>query len=118
MLLNRGVIRVGIGIPANAEFDLVAVDDPYHYASATELSLFRRPLPSTNLSFLSTVMWDGRETVAGATIAPNLAHQANDATLGHAQAAAPLTAAQQPGDRRLRDRRCSPRRPPTATPAA
>ena len=38
-----------------------------HYASATELSLFRRPLPSTNLKFLATVMWDGRETVAPAT---------------------------------------------------
>ena len=53
MLLNRGVIRVGLPIPANAEFDLVAVDDPYGYASAKELSLFRRPLPTTNLSFLS-----------------------------------------------------------------
>ncbi|HYT97848.1 MAG TPA: hypothetical protein VEO36_11040, partial [Casimicrobiaceae bacterium] len=62
MLLNRGLIRVGIGIPANAEFELVAVDDPYGYASASELSLFRRPLPSTNLKFLSTVMFDGRET--------------------------------------------------------
>ena len=95
MLLNRGVIRVGLPMPANAEFDLVAVDDPYWYASAKELSLFRRPLPSTNLSFISGVMWDGRETVAGATMAQNLARQANDATLGHAQASVPLTAAQQ-----------------------
>ena len=31
--------------PAGAEFELVAVDDPYGYASAGELSLFRRPLP-------------------------------------------------------------------------
>ncbi len=31
MLLNRGVIRVGLPMPANAEFDLVAVDRPYHY---------------------------------------------------------------------------------------
>src|SRR5262249_17505911 len=29
MLLSKGLIRVGIGMPANAEFDLVAVDDPY-----------------------------------------------------------------------------------------
>src|SRR5581483_4808707 len=53
MLLSKGLIRVGMGIPDGAEFSLVAVDDPYHYASAGELSLFRRPLPSTNLSFLS-----------------------------------------------------------------
>ena len=95
MLLNHGVIRVGLPIPANAEFDLVAVDDPYWYASARELSLFRRPLPTTNLKFLSGVMWDARESVPGSTMAANLARQANDATLGHAQAKTALTAAQQ-----------------------
>ena len=36
------------------------------------MSMYRRPLPSTNLGFLSTVMWDGRE--------PSLASQATDAT--------------------------------------
>src|SRR5678816_2627698 len=51
MLLTRGLIRVGIGVPAAADFALVAVDDPYHFASAAELSLFRRPLPATNLQF-------------------------------------------------------------------
>ncbi|HEX2687239.1 MAG TPA: hypothetical protein VHN14_11500 [Kofleriaceae bacterium] len=85
MLLNRGVIRIGLPIPANAEFDLVAVDDPYHFASSTELSLFRRPLPTTNLKFDSTVMWDGREIVAGQTIAQDLATQASDAIIAHAQ---------------------------------
>ena len=108
MLLQKALIRVGIGIPANAEFDLVSVDDPYGYASAKELSLFRRPLPSTNLRFLSTVMWDGRETfqdplsrdcILGSTkcFAPlhfDLVDQSNAATLGHAQAALALTNAQ------------------------
>lgn len=93
MLLDRGVIRVGLPIPAGAEFELVAVDDPYGHASAAELSLFRRPLPSANLGFIPAVMWDGRESV-GATIPERLGEQANHATLGHAQAAAPLTAAQ------------------------
>jgi len=78
MLLSRGVIRVGLPIPANAEFTLASVDDPYHHASASELSLFRRPLPSTNLAFLSAIMWDGREASLGS--------QAIDATLGHAKA--------------------------------
>lgn len=91
MLLTKGLIRVGIGIPANAEFDLIAVDDPYNFASAAELSLFRRPLPATNLKFLSAVMWDGRETAPGQTIHFDLSNQANNATLGHAQAAKPLT---------------------------
>ena len=96
MLLSKGLIRVGQPIPANAEFELSAVDDPYGYASASELSLFRRPLPATNLGFLSTVMWDGREpnpAVAGLT--GSLLHQANDATRGHAQATQDLSAAAQ-----------------------
>jgi hypothetical protein len=87
MLLQKGLIRVGIGIPAGADFTLEAVDDPYGYASAAELSLFRRPLPSTNLGFLSTVMWDGRETFAQTAISADLKEQSNGATLGHAQAA-------------------------------
>ena len=61
-LLDKGLIRVGLAVPPDAEFELVAVDDPYGYAHAGELSLFRRPLPSVNLKFLSTVMWDGRQT--------------------------------------------------------
>ena len=85
MLLSKGVIRVGIAIPANAEFELIAVDDPYGFASAAELSLFRRPLPSTNLNFLSTVMWDGRETFPDQTIHFDLSDQANSAITGHAQ---------------------------------
>ena len=91
MLLSKGLIRVGIGIPAGAEFELVAVDDPYRFASSSELSLFRRPLPSANLGFLATVMWDGRETLRGLSITQDLAHQSNAATQGHAQRVDPLT---------------------------
>ncbi len=108
MLLKHGVIRVGKPIPANAEFELVAVDDPYGYASASELSLFRRPLPTTNLRFLSTVMWDGRETFKDPTSTNctpgtttcfavlhfDLVDQSNSATMDHAQATTPLTTAQ------------------------
>src|SRR3954463_2781046 len=93
MLLTKGLIRVGIGMPADTDFDLVEVDDPYGYASAAELSLFRRPLPSTNLPFLSTVMWDGRETFPSQTIHFDLNDQSNGATVGHAQGNA-LTNAQ------------------------
>jgi hypothetical protein len=35
MLLNKGLIRVGLPVPATAEFELVAVDDPYHHAVTT-----------------------------------------------------------------------------------
>jgi cytochrome c peroxidase len=105
MLLTKGLIRVGMPVPANAEFSVIDVDDPYHHASASgELSLFRRPLPTTNLGFISGVMWDARETItpivgdithSNAALFADLMHQANDATTGHAQAAHPLTAKQQ-----------------------
>lgn len=108
MLLTKGLIRVGIGVPPDADFELITVDDPYHYASAAELSLFRRPLPTTNLQFLSTVMWDGRETGGGsdhcniaaeggkcfASIHFDLTTQSNNATQGHAQAPKPISDAQ------------------------
>ena len=108
MLLTKGLMRVGIGVPANADFELIAVDDPYHFASSAELSLFRRPLPTTNLKFLSAVMWDGRETFAGtdqcskaaeggacfAGIHFDLADQSNGATTGHAQRPTAITTAQ------------------------
>jgi cytochrome c peroxidase len=107
MLLKKGVIRIGLPIPPNAEFVLDSVDDPYSFASAAELSLFRRPLPSTNLRFLTGVMWDGRESFAPLGTTPissaatpmqnrdalvaDLKHQANDAVLTHAQGTVPLS---------------------------
>ena len=94
VLLSKGLIRIGIDIPGNAEFTIEDVDDPYNCgAPTTKASLYRRPLPSTNLGFLSTVMWDGRETVKGQAINDDLATQANDATTGHAQGA-PLSLTQ------------------------
>src|SRR5262249_24942519 len=64
--------------------------------------VYRRVLPSTNLTFLSAVMFDGRETLQPlnspasytANLRFDLRHQAMDATLGHAQAAASPSQAQ------------------------
>ncbi len=90
LLLAKGLIRVGLPVPAGAEFDIIDVDDPYKCgAPFSGASMYRRPLPATNLRFLSTVMWDGRETVKGQSIRDDLAKQALDATTGHAQGAAP-----------------------------
>ncbi len=84
LLLNKGLIRIERPIPANAEFELVSVDDPYGNSTANGISLFRRPLPATNLKFLNLIMFDGRE--------PDLRTQALNATLGHAEGAAPSSA--------------------------
>jgi alpha-tubulin suppressor-like RCC1 family protein len=106
MLLSKGIFRIGIPTPANAEFTLTAINDPYNFATASQLSLFRRPLPATNLGFQSEVMWDGRETIQPMTttntIQQNLAnltfdlsHQSVDATTGHAAASISPSVGQQ-----------------------
>lgn len=87
VLLTKGLIRVSMPIPANAKFQLVSVDDPYGCSNAGNVGLFRRPLPATNLRFLSTVMWDGRESPQGRSLHDSLMSQATDAILGHEQAA-------------------------------
>jgi hypothetical protein len=89
LLLEHGVIRINIPLPAVRNFDLIAVDDPTGNVTSIDtqtITVFRRPLPSMNLKFNNMIMWDGRE--------PNLASQANNATLGHAQGAASLSQAQ------------------------
>ncbi len=92
MLLSRGLIRIGLDVPAGAEFVIDSVDDPYNCsAPLTSASLYRRVLPSTNLGFLSAVMWDGRESSATTSIVQDLAKQADAATLTHAQASLHLT---------------------------
>jgi cytochrome c peroxidase len=102
LLLSHGLIRIALPVPANAQFTVTVVHDPYGCALVADpatgrltLSVYRRPLPSTNLGFLSTMMWDGRESPAASalnnknTLAVNLnldlKQQAKDAVSTHAQ---------------------------------
>ena len=87
-LLTKGLIRVQLPVPAGAQFSVTSVSNPYGCNSTTSLSLYRRILPSTNLAFLSTVMWDGRESAGAANLQSALLNQASNATVQHAQAAA------------------------------
>ena len=106
LLLKNGLIRVGITLPATTEFNITAVHDPYGCAVTIDpttgrqiISMYRRPLPSTSLGFLSTIMFDGRETLLPlndestfkANLFSDLKHQAMDAVLIHAQAQDPPT---------------------------
>ena len=92
LLLTRGLIRVGLDVPPGAEFIIDSIRDPYQCGPhSNDTSLYRRPLPAANLTFLSAVMWDGRESTPSTTILQDLAHQANDATRGHAAGATDLT---------------------------
>jgi hypothetical protein len=114
LVLNNGLIRIGLTVPPNStdpsapQFTITAVNDPYGCALTTDshgvqtVSVYRRPLPTTNLGFLSAVMFDGRESFTlplnneknfGFNLNADLTQQAIDATLTHAQAGqAPSTA--------------------------
>jgi cytochrome c peroxidase len=97
LLIEKGLIRIGLQLPSPLQFEVTKVDDPYNCTTspgtgltsktAGVVSVYRRPLPSTNLGFLTAIMWDGRE--------PSLAHQSVDATRIHAQADADPSADQQ-----------------------
>lgn len=112
LLLKSGLIRIFLPVPANAQFQIQAYRDPYGCAIVTDpstgvqtVSIYRRPLPTTNLRYLSAIMFDGRETgqplTAEATFAANLqtdlTQQAIDATITHAEATEPPSSAQLAG---------------------
>jgi len=100
LLLQHGLIRIFLKLPASAEFTISVVRDPYGCAITKDptdgqpiVSVYRRPLPTTNLGFLSTIMFDGRETKAPLNVkasfpfnlAQDLTQQAIDAIAIHAQ---------------------------------
>src|SRR6478735_4352805 len=79
LVLSKGLIRIPLTLPANRDFDVKVVLDPYQGTGANPpvnqtiaptatptLSFYRRPLLSANTRFISAVMWDGRE----ATVSP------------------------------------------------
>jgi cytochrome c peroxidase len=108
LLLNNGLIRIPLTVPATAQYTITAVYDPTGCALVTNsqgqqvASVYRRPLATTNINFSSTLMFDGRETLQPLNNGPSfpaalnfdLTDQALNATLIHAQAAQSPTADQ------------------------
>jgi hypothetical protein len=92
LLLDKGLIRIALGVPAGAEFEILSVDDPYRCSGRATVSMYRRPLPAANVKFLSAVMWDGRESKPGQAIRDGLIGQVVTAVTGHAQGAPPAPA--------------------------
>lgn len=64
MLLARGVFRRGGPPKPDAEWELIAVDDPHGYASINQLVEWRRSMPTMNFPVGSvTVNWDAGANV-------------------------------------------------------
>jgi len=97
LLRTRGLIRVRVAVPANADYRITNVNNQYGCNESDVISIYRRPLPTTNLRFLSAVMFDGRESTpaTGTTkilysnyptsLLDDLKHQSVDATINHAE---------------------------------
>ncbi len=97
LLLTKSLMRIGIAVPADADCQVVAVYNQYGCNATDVISMYRRPLPATNLPFLSAVTFDGRESspLTGTTkitysnypaaLMDDLAHQSVEATVGHAE---------------------------------
>lgn len=64
MLLRRGVFRRGGTPRANAEWELVAAEDPHGFANTGRLVHWRRPLATINFALGSpTINWDGSNSI-------------------------------------------------------
>jgi hypothetical protein len=76
LLLDKADIRSGIALTQSRQFEILSVDDPYNCTTnpttglsaipttagtTGAVSLYRRPLPTTNIGFLTALQWDGRE---------------------------------------------------------
>ena len=97
LLRTRGLIRIPLAVPANADYQVTNVSNPYGCNETDTISMYRRPLPATNVRFLSAVMFDGRESSAATgttkivysnypnSLVSDLEHQSVDATTIHAQ---------------------------------
>jgi cytochrome c peroxidase len=97
LLRTRGLIRIPLAVPANANYQVMNVSNPYGCNETDTISEYRRPLPATNVRFLSAVMFDGRESSAATgttkilysnypnSLISDLEHQSLDATIIHAQ---------------------------------
>ncbi|HTV14597.1 MAG TPA: hypothetical protein VME68_07770 [Acidobacteriaceae bacterium] len=97
LLRTRGLIRIFLTVPANANYQVTGVSNPYGCDETDTISMYRRPLPATNVRFLSAVMFDGRESspATGTTkivynnyptaLVSDLEHQSVDAVVTHAQ---------------------------------
>lgn len=59
LLLNRGLARGKVTVPAAAEFEVISVDDPYSCSETSQTTFFsyRKPNPTVSVSHKTSVTW-------------------------------------------------------------
>ena len=82
-MLLQGKFTRSRAVPANAQYRILAADDPFGVGSTTRMWFFRRPLPTSNFKS-HTVMWDAANTV-GTNLRDGLIRQARGNVTGAQQ---------------------------------
>jgi hypothetical protein len=93
-MLRKGLFRRGGAVPANAEYEITAFDDPLGAGgSLTRFEAFRRPLATANFHIAMNVGWHDQNTNGSGDVHAGLLSQAAGNVTGAQQgpAAAPET---------------------------
>ena len=91
-MLRKGLFRRGGNVPANAEYEIISVDDPLGAGgSLTRFQAFRRPLATANFHIARNVGWHDQDGNGSLDVHAGLTSQASGNITG-AQQGAPATA--------------------------
>lgn len=89
-MLRKGLFRRGGTVPATAEYEIIAFDDPLGAGgSLTRFEAFRRPLATANFHIASNVGWHDQNTNGSGDVHAGLVNQATGNITGGQQGAPP-----------------------------
>jgi cytochrome c peroxidase len=89
-MLRKGLFRRGGNVPANAGYEIIAVDDPLGAGgSLTRFEAFRRPLATANFHIARNIGWHDQNTNGSGDVHAGLVNQATGNITGAQQGAAP-----------------------------
>lgn len=55
--IRRGLVRFPQSVSPDAEFEVIAVDDPYGFGTPALYTKFRRPTPTANEKLVASILW-------------------------------------------------------------
>jgi len=89
-MLRQGLFRRGGNVPADAEYEIISVDDPLGAGgSLTRFEAFRRPLATANFHLARNVGWHDQNRAADGDLHAGLISQATGNITGAQQGAPP-----------------------------
>ncbi|HEU4623789.1 MAG TPA: hypothetical protein VFS52_03440 [Steroidobacteraceae bacterium] len=76
-MLRKGLFRRGGAVPTDAEYEIIAVDDPLGSGGSTaRFTVFRRPLATANFHIAKNVGWHDQDANGSGDVHAGLASQA------------------------------------------